>query len=478
MDMITNFESNFIGGEFVNYRGPMMDVINPATERAIAAVPDAGGDVVDAAVSAAKTAQPSWESTPAIARAAYLKAIAAKLRAHSNDLARCIVQEQGKVTPLAEFEVALTAEYFEYMAEWARRIEGEIISSDRPGENILLFRRPMGVVAGILPWNFPLFMIARKMAPALVTGNTVVIKPSEETPLSAVMFAKLVAEVSLPKGVFNLVLGSGRSAGAALAGHPGIDMVSFTGSTEAGKSIYASAARNITKVSLELGGKAPIIVMDDADIDLAVGTVTASKAINSGQACNCPERAYVHEEIVQQFTDKLATAMKTISYGDPSGARAVQMGPLINGSAVKRLDRLVADAKSKGASIVSGGRIGDGPGFHFEPTVVVGTRVGMDIMREEIFGPVVVINPIASLEEGIERANDSDYGLTSSIFTTNLQSALRACRDLRFGETYINRENVEAIQGFHAGLRKSGVGGADGKHGVYEFLSTHVVYVS
>lgn len=475
---IPDIDSNFIGGEQVAFSGAAIAVINPATGAAIANAPDAGTAVVDLAVAHARQAQPAWEALPPIARAGFLRKISAALRADLKRLAQIITLEQGKVLPLAEMEVFLAAEYIDYMAEWARRIEGEIVSSDRPGENIFIFRKPLGVVAGILPWNFPFFMIARKLAPALITGNTIVIKPSEETPLSAFEFSKIVVECGVPAGVVNIVYGGGVNTGAALAGHAHVDMVSFTGSTAAGRKIYTLAAQNIAKVSLELGGKAPVIVMDDADLDLAVATLRGSKTVNTGQACHCPERVYVHHKVADQFTEKLGAALSQIVYGDANGAKPVEMGPLINAGAVTKLQTLLGDALQKGATLISGGKVADDrAGFHFQPTVVRDTSPDMQIMQQEIFGPMVVVNAVADLDEAISEANNSEFGLSSSIFTRDIASAMRACRELKAGETYVNRENFEAIQGFHAGVKKSGIGGADGKHGLYEFMATHAVYL-
>lgn len=466
----------FIGGDFIPANG-VIDVVNPATGKVIGQVPDADAGVVDAAFKAADAAQAEWARLPAHARGLVLRAIAAKVRENLPELARITALEQGKVLPLAEMEIALTAEYLDYMAEWGRRIEGEVISSDRPGETMLLFRRPMGVVAGILPWNFPFFMIARKVAPALVTGNTIVVKPSEETPYGAAAFARLVAETDLPAGVFNLVCGRGQTTGEAMVAHSLAQMISFTGSSAAGSAIMANAARNITKVNLELGGKAPAIVLDDANIDLAVGMLSASKTINTGQACNCAERVYVHKAVAQEFRDKLAGAVGAITQGDPFAADPVAMGPLINQAAVQRIDALVDNARSLGASVMVGGAPGESAGCHYQPTVLIDTTPEMDIMHREIFGPVIVVNEIENLDEGIALANASEYGLTSSIFTDSLASAMKAIAELRFGETYVNRENFEAIQGFHAGVRKSGIGGTDGKHGLYEYTHTQVAYI-
>lgn len=472
-------QQNYIDGRFhASPNAPPIAVLNPANGAVVGQIPDSDTGAVDAAVTAAAAAQLSWAKLPAIERARHLRAIAAKIRDNAPALARTITEEQGKLLGLAQVEVQFTADYLDYTAEWARRLEGEIISSDRPGETILLFHQPIGVIGGILPWNFPFFLIARKMAPALLTGNTIVIKPSVETPLNAAAFARLVAETDLPHGVFNLVFGRGSSIGNAIASHPAVGMVSVTGSVEAGTAIMAQAARNITKVNLELGGKAPAIVMADADIDLAVRAVRDSRIINSGQVCNCAERVYVSEQVAAEFTDKLVAAMTVISFGDPLGNTPVDMGPLINKEATDRIGGMVARAVSDGADLLTGGTASSaGGGAYFEPTVLFNCKQKSEIMQEEIFGPVLPIDVFHDLDEAIAKANDSAFGLTSSIYTRDLKTAMRACNEIRFGETYINRENFEAMQGFHAGVRKSGIGGADGKHGLYECTQTHVVYI-
>ena len=471
---------NFIDGQFVPSTGAgRIEVTNPSTGQTICTVPDSSQADVDAAISAAEAAQGGWGKRPAIERAKALRAIAARIREHVEPLARAITEEQGKVLGLARVEVAFTADYLDYMAEWARRIEGEILESDRAGETIFLFRQPIGVIGGILPWNFPFFLIARKAAPALVAGNTIVIKPSEETPHNAVKFCELVAETDLPPGVINIVHGRGASAGKALAGSPRVGMISFTGSVETGSAIMAAAAPNITKVNLELGGKAPAIVMADADMTLAVEAVKASRIINSGQVCNCAERVYVERSIADRFVDKLTAAMKATRFGDPLADESVDYGPLINQAGFRKVDTLVRGAVAAGATVTTGGGRGEGEGgYYYQPTVLAGCRQEMEIIRREVFGPVIPVVTFDDLDEAIACANDSDYGLTSSIYTRDLNVALRACREIRFGETYINRENFEAMQGFHAGWRKSGIGGADGKHGLYEFMQTHVVYIA
>ena len=476
--MVTEYR-NYIDGEFIaNGNGATIDVHNPATHELLARVPDAGGEVIDQAVQAARAAQPGWGRLPAIQRAGHLRAISAKLRQNKEELAHVITREQGKVLGLARVEVDFTADYIDYMAEWARRIEGEVITSDRFGESIFLMRKPRGVAAGILPWNFPFFLIARKMAPALITGNTIVVKPSEVTPINAFEFTRLVAETELPAGVFNLVSGSGATAGAQLASHPDVDIVSFTGSVETGSRIMQAAGRNLTRVNLELGGKAPAIVLDDADIDLAAKAIHASRVINTGQVCNCAERVYVQRKVADEFVAKVRGLLAETRYGDPLAQADLAMGPLVNQAGLDKVALLVDGARAAGANIELGGqRASLERGFHYEPTLITGCKSEMEIMRKEIFGPVLPVQIVDDLDEAIALSNDSDYGLTSSIFTRNVNSALRAARDLEFGETYVNREHFEAMQGFHAGRKKSGIGGADGKHGLYEYTDTHVVYV-
>ncbi len=471
---------NFIDGQFVDQKhSEEIEVLNPATHQPVGSVPESTDDEVDAAIAAARAAQRSWAKLPAIQRAGHLRAISAKLRQHVDRLARLITSEQGKTLELAKVEVNFTADYIDYMAEWGRRIEGEVITSDRANETIFLLRKPLGVVAGILPWNFPFFLVARKMAPALITGNTIVIKPSEETPMNAFEFAKLVAETDLPKGVFNLVSGKGASVGARLSGSKDVNMVSFTGSVAVGSQIMKAASQNLTRVNLELGGKAPAIVMADANLDLAAKAIWDSRITNTGQLCNCAERIYVQASVADALTEKIAAHMKGTRYGDPLAESTLHMGPLINRQGLMKVDELVRGALAQGAELVTGGRIADREkGYHYEPTVLVNCGHGMNIMHQEVFGPVVPIQKVDSLEEAIRYANDSEYGLTSSIFTSNLNHAMQACNELEFGETYVNREHFEAMQGFHAGRRKSGIGGADGKHGLYEHLETQVVYMN
>ena len=466
-----------IDGEFVASR-KTIEVVNPSTEEIISQVPSCTVEDVNAAVLAAERAQGPWAALPAIRRAGHLREIAALIRANRESLARVITEEQGKILSLAQVEVDFSADYLDYMAEFARRYEGEIIQSDRPGENILLFKMPIGVIAGILPWNFPFFLIVRKMAPALVTGNTIVIKPSSETPNNAFEFARLVAQSSLPKGVFNLVSGAGSVVGNALASHPKVGMVSLTGSVEGGVAVMRAAAENVTKVSLELGGKAPAIVMADADLDLAVQAIRASRIINTGQVCNCAERVYVQESAAAEFTGRITAAMQQTIVGDPFDP-ATEMGPLVSKKQLELVGAAVEVALLDGARLQCGGaRHESKAGYYYKPTVLSGCRQDSSIMQKETFGPVLPIATFKTLDEAIALSNDCEYGLTSSIYTRSLDAAMRAANELKFGETYVNRENFEAMQGFHAGWRKSGIGGADGKHGLEEYLQTHVVYMN
>ncbi|MCB1888490.1 MAG: aldehyde dehydrogenase [Rhodocyclaceae bacterium] len=475
--MTTHYE-NYIDGRFVDGAGERIEVRNPASDALLASVPESTDGQVAEAIGAARRAQPGWEKLTAIQRAGYLRAVAQRIRGKADALAEIITREQGKVLGLARVEVDFTADYLDYMAEWARRIEGEIIPSDRPGESIFLMRRPIGVTVGILPWNFPFFLIARKMAPALITGNTIVIKPSEETPINAFEFARLVHEAELPAGVFNLVGGRGASVGAQLSSSPDIDLVSFTGSVATGRRIMLAAGANLTRVNLELGGKAPAIVLGDADIDLAAKAICDSRVINTGQVCNCAERVYVERSVASEFTDKVVARMAAVTYGDPIADPNVDMGPLVNRQGLDKVSAMVQRARGDGAEVILGG--GEAPmerGYHYLPTVLVNCRHDMEIMRDEIFGPVLPIQVVDSLEEAVSLGNDSVYGLTSSVFTRDLSKAMQACNTLRFGETYINREHFEAMQGFHAGRRHSGIGGADGKHGLLEYTETQVVYM-
>ncbi|MDR6298569.1 aldehyde dehydrogenase [Pantoea dispersa] len=475
---MTLHHQHYINGAFVEaHNDSWIEVINPATETLLSRVPQGSKQQAAAAIAAAEAAQPGWEALPAVTRGGWLHRIATAIRQREPELSATLVAEGGKTQALAQTEVLFTADYLDYMAEWARRYEGEIVNSDRPNENIFVFKKAIGVTTGILPWNFPFFLIARKAAPALITGNTIVLKPSEITPNNAALFAAIIDDIGLPPGVINIVYGYGPEVGQELAANPKVGLVSLTGSVNAGIATMAAAAPNVTKVSLELGGKAPAIVMDDADLDLAVRAIVSSRIINSGQVCNCAERVYVQDGIYDRFISALTGAMQQVKFGDPAQQADVDMGPLISAAACDRVGQKVASAVAQGGTVVLGGKRAGERGFYFEPTIITGVRQEMAIMREEIFGPVLPVMRFNTLDEAIALANDCDYGLTSSLYTRDLNTAMIALRRLKFGETYINRENFEAMQGFHAGWRKSGIGGADGRHGLEEYLQTHVAYL-
>lgn len=467
----------YVNGKFVESKsGKWIDVLNPSTEEVVSRQPDGTVEDVNEAIDAAEAAQVAWAKTPAIERAQYLHKMADGIRGRYDEFVDIIVKEQGKTLAWAKIEVGVTADYFDYMAGFARTIEGEVIPSDRKGETIILTKRPAGVAAGILPWNFPFFLIARKAGAALITGCSIVIKPSQITPENCCLFAEVVAETGLPAGVFNVVTGRGSLVGNAMAASPKIGIVSLTGSVGAGVKIMEAAAPNITKVSLELGGKAPAIVFADADLELAADCVLQSRIGNNGQICNNAERVYVQNDIKEKFTQMLLERFKKVSVGDPGKNPNVDMGPLVEQRALDSVSAKVENAVKQGAKILCGGhRVGD-KGYFYAATLMEATQ-DMEIVHEETFGPVLPIVGFDNVDQVIEWANDVEYGLASSVYTKDIDTATKVCRELKFGETYINREHFEAMQGFHAGVKKSGIGGADGKHGVEEYLVTHVTYL-
>lgn len=469
----------YINGRFVEARsGRWIDVLNPSTEEVVSRQPEGTIEDVDEALDAARAAQKAWAALPAIERAKYLNRLADGVRKRRDSFIDIIMREQGKTRTWATVEVDVTADYFDYMASFARQIEGEVIPSDRKGETIILTRRPIGVVAGILPWNFPFFLIARKAGASLIAGCTIVLKPSQLTPENCCEFAHVVEESGLPAGVINIVTGKGSVVGNAMAESAQTDIVSVTGSVSAGQSIMAAASQNITKVSLELGGKAPAIVFPDADIEKAAQWIVDSRIGNNGQICNNAERVYVHRSVKDKFTEILVSKMKAVKVGDPCKDDTVDMGPLVEKKALESVTAKVERAIAQGATVLCGGKPLGGKGYFYPATVLGNCTQDMDIVHEETFGPVLPIVEFDNIEQVIAWANDVEYGLASAVYTKDIDTAARVCRELEFGETYINRENFEAIQGFHAGVKKSGIGGADGKHGIEEYLVTHVTYLA
>lgn len=470
----------YIDGAYTDSTGKdWIDVINPATEAVISRTPKATNADVDKAVQAAAKAQKAWELTPNIERGKIVRKLGDVLAARRETFIDLLQEEQGKDYELAGGEVDLAIDYFHYMSEWARRIEGDVVPSDRANENILIYKKPIGVVAGINPWNFPVFILARKVATALVTGNTIVLKPSQHTPNTTMEFTKIVDEMKeIPAGVYNVVTGAGSEIGNALAKHKNVDMITMTGSITAGTKVMEAAAQNITKVNLELGGKAPAIVSQHADIDLTVNALVTSRLANNGQACTNAERVYVHSSVAEELTDKLAAAFKEKKLGNPREDKDVEVGPLINKDRLNTVADMVDEAVADGAKAVTGGKKADmEKGFFYEPTILTNVTHDSKIMRDEIFGPVLPIATFETIDEAIDMANDTIYGLSSSLYTDDMNETMKVINEMKFGETYVNRENFEAVQGYHAGMRQSGLGGTDGKHGVEDFLVTQVVYM-
>lgn len=470
----------YVNGNYIDSTGnDWIEVINPATEEVISQIPKGNKEDVEKAVEAAFQAQQAWELTPNIERGKIVRKLGDAIAEKRDTFIDLLQEEQGKDYELASGEVDLAIDYFHYMSEWARRIEGEILPSDRPNENIFVYKKPIGVVAGIIPWNFPIFILARKVATALVTGCTIVIKPSQQTPNTAMEFTKIVdAMDEIPAGVYNVVTGTGSEIGNALAAHKKVQLITMTGSVQAGTKVMEAAAQNITKVNLELGGKAPAIVTQNADLDLAAEAITTSRLANGGQACTNAERLYVHESVAEELTQKLIQAFESKKLGNPREDRSVEMGPLVSQDRLETVEGMVKQAIAAGATVATGGeRPAIDSGFFYKPTILTNVSHDSEIIREEVFGPVLPITTFKTLDEAIEKANDTVYGLSSSVYTDDLNEAMRVVNEMKFGETYVNRENFEAVQGYHAGMRQSGLGGADGKHGMEDYLATQVVYM-
>tara|TARA_R110002033_G_scaffold171220_1_gene219020 strand:+ start:12084 stop:13523 length:1440 start_codon:yes stop_codon:yes gene_type:complete len=469
----------YINGQFVNSTSTtVINVLNPCTEEVISTIPTGSAEDANLALEAAKDAQPKWEALPAVQRGAFLHKMADVIRKNRVYLAETLSKEQAKVIGLAQVEIDVTADYFDYNAGWARRIEGEIIQSDREKEHIYLHKVPIGVAVGICPWNFPFFVMARKVAASLITGNTCVIKPSSEAPNTIMEFAELIQNIGMAPGVLNFVCGSGRLIGNALSKSPITGIISLTGSVGAGQQIITASAENITKVSLELGGKAPAIVCSDANLDLAVKAIVSSKVIFSGQVCNCAERVYVQDAVYDEFVDKITKKISEVKIDDALTGTDADMSSLVSKSQIDKISEMVEFAKKEGAEVLIGGKRAESfdRGYFYEPTLLTNVSQHMEIIQEEVFGPVLPIMKFNTLDEAIALSNDCQFGLTSSVFSENFNNLMKVTNELQFGETYINREHFEAMQGFHAGWKKSGIGGADGKHGMEEFLHTKVVY--
>jgi lactaldehyde dehydrogenase/glycolaldehyde dehydrogenase len=471
----------WVDGRWVAGEAGTRPVLSPTTGQPLAEVGEASPAQASEAIEAALRAQPAWGALSALNRSRVMHRIAALVRENAEELARLVVREQGKPIAEARGEVGGAAEFFTYFAEFARRIQGEILPSDAAGEQIWIQRVPVGVVAAIIPWNYPAALVSRKVAPALIAGNAIVLKPHEETPLSALFMARLMEQAGVPAGVVNIITGPGGTVGAALTQDPRVDLVTMTGSVPTGRRIMQAAAGNLVPVSLELGGKAPFIVMEDADLDLAVASAVTSRFMNCGQVCICNERMLVHERIHDAFLERFVAATSALRLGDPLD-EATDLGPKVSQAELEKVERITAAAIAEGAEpLLRGGRPDRPPvegGYWLTPTVLGNVRPDMAVMRDEIFGPVVPVMKVSSFDEALEVANDSRYGLSAYLFTNHFQRIMRAVQDVRFGEIYINRVGPESLQGFHTGYRNSGPGGDDGIHGLDHYLRKKTVYVN
>lgn len=468
----------YINGAWRAPKGPSIDVYDPRDETVLAKIASATAAEVHDALLAARAAQRDWARTPAPQRGAHVRAMADLVKRNRDELARIISQEVGKPLTQAYGEVDFAEGFLRYNAEWDRRLEGEILPGDSPGETVHLLRVPLGVVAAICPWNFPLAVLCRKLGPALVTGNTIVIKPSEISPLSTLAFVRLIDEqLDVPAGVVNLVTGAG-ATGQALVDDPLASLVSFTGHRDTGKAVMARASANLTRVSLELGGKAPAIVWKDADLDLAVPAILAARHTNCGQVCTAAERVLVHRDLLEPFTERYVAAAQALRVGDP--LKDSDMGPLVSAAQLKKTSAAVELARREGASVLLGGGRPEGAefekGYWFAPTVLRNVTPKMSVMIEETFGPVTPIVGIDSIEQALDIANASRYGLSAYLFSRDYSTVMRTVNELDFGEIYINRTLGESIHAHHAGYKESGIGGEDGKWGLLRYTQVKTAY--
>ncbi len=469
----------FIDNEFIDAsNGARMPVVNPANGEQWAEVPACTEDDVDRALESAQKAQKSWALLPPIERANHIYAIAAGLEKERDLLEQLLVQEQGKSRAEAAGEVTDTIRYMTYSAEAARRLRGDILPSDNPREQLFIYKVPYGVTLGLMAYNYPLALIGRKVGPALVTGNTMIIKPHEATPVTASVFCRIVQEAGVPAGVINMLTGTGAEVGAPLTESPIVRMITLTGSIRAGQMIAEASAKNITALSLELGGSAPFIVLKDADIDAAVEAAVIARFANAGQVCICNETVLVEEEIADEFTEKLLKRAAEVKLGDP--ATNGGMGPITTPGALERVERIVADSVASGAKVALGGQRPTDPEFAagnwYEPTVLVDATPDSAAVQEEIFGPVLPIVRVKDYEEALAIANDRPDGLSAYLWTQNPSVYMDAIQRLETGTIFLNSGIIGYIQGYHNGHKLSGVGGEDGMHGIEGYLQKRTVY--
>lgn len=467
-------ERNFVNGHFIEPASEaLIAVYNPATEALLGHVSAATRDEANAAVDAAAAAQKVWGKLTSIERAEHLRAFADALEAHAMNIGEALAAESGKSVSDASNEARYAAQITRYHAEWARRIEGEIIPSDSPNENLLLHREAIGVVACLIPFNYPVYTLLRKIAPALIAGNTVVVRPSNNTPTSAFEIAKAVQQSGLPAGVVN-ILTMDHGTAAAVCTHKAVGLITLTGSVNAGRIVLDYCKANIAKPSLELGGKTPAIIEADADLETAANAIVASKTTHCGQLCTAVERVYVQESVYDKFLGLLKEKISAVKFGDRV-TDASQMGPLVNASSRQNIHAMVERAIADGAMLETGGFIPQGKGHFYPPTLLSGCRQDMEIIQEEIFGPVLPVLKYRDIDEALAMANDHQFGLASVLYTENYRTVQKVANAIEAGELYVNRTPADPYQGFHAGWKRSGLGGDDGKHGMLEFTQTRLV---
>jgi succinate-semialdehyde dehydrogenase/glutarate-semialdehyde dehydrogenase len=452
-------------------------VVNPATGQRVATVPDCGATDTRRAIAAAERALPGWRAIPAQQRGKILQAWSELIVRHQDDLALLLTLEQGKPLAEARTEIGAGAAFVQWFAEEARRVYGNIIPAGSADRRLLVIKQPIGVCAAITPWNFPCAMIARKLAPALAAGCTTVLKPAAQTPLSALALAELGVRAGIPAGVLNVVTGDAAAIGAELTGNPIVRKLSFTGSTRVGRLLMAQCAPTLKKLSLELGGNAPFIVFDDADLDAAVAGAMAAKYRNSGQTCICVNRFLVHENIYDAFAQKLAQASAALVVGDGL-AESVQQGPLIDSAALEKVEALIADATANGARLATGGARHALGGTFFQPTVLLDVDPSMRVAREEVFGPVSALSRFRDEAEAIRLANATEYGLAAYFYTRDLARIWRVAEALEYGMVGINTGVIGSEAAPFGGIKQSGIGREGSKYGIDEYLEIKYLCMS
>jgi succinate-semialdehyde dehydrogenase/glutarate-semialdehyde dehydrogenase len=468
-------ERGFINGEWVAAdSAATLAVRNPATGQGLGTVPNMGASETRRAIDAAHAAMPAWSRKPAGERARILRKWFELLMTHQQDLAVIMTAEQGK--PLAESkgEIAYAAAFIEWFAEEAKRVYGDVIPGHQADKRILVLRQPIGVVAAITPWNFPAAMITRKAGPAIAAGCSIVVKPAQQTPFSALAMAELAHRAGIPPGVFNVVTGDAKGIGGEFTGNDKVRKLSFTGSTPVGKLLMSQCAGTVKKVALELGGNAPFIVLDDADLDAAVAGAIASKYRNTGQTRVCANRFIVQSKVYDAFADKLAAAVKKLRVGD--GLRGeTDQGPLIDDKALAKVEEHVADAQAKGARVVTGGKRHALGGTFYEPTVLAQASSQMLLAREETFGPVAPLFRVDTDEDAIRLANDTEFGLAAYLYTKDLARSWRVTEALEYGIVGLNTGLISTEVAPFGGVKESGIGREGSKYGILEF--TELKYV-